>query len=103
MTLLHPQSLLASKMMQYVSSGGNHYHPALLSPIRTSTEPWALLEQQKEAMTALGHTENEGVDREKHWLGVLKGKNRLGLETPQIVAWNHGTWSKHHIPNPPPT
>ena len=48
-TLLHPQSLLASKTTQCVLSGGNHYHPALLSPNRTPTEPQALLERRNEA------------------------------------------------------
>ena len=85
-TSMSPEGSLASKTTKYVSSGGNHYHPALLSLNRTPAEPWAHSEWRNEAMTALGHTENEGAGNQ---FSVWKGKDRLASETPHIAAWDH--------------
>src|SRR6266508_606841 len=98
-TSISPEGSLASKTTKYVSSGGNHYHPALLSPNRTPAEPWAHSERRNEATTALGHTENEGAGNQ---FGVWKGKDRLASETPHIVAWDHvATEAPAHSMNKP--
>src|SRR6266511_2502600 len=98
-TSMSPEGSLASKTTKYVSSGGNHYHLALLSPNRTPAEPWAHSEWRNEATTALGHTKNEGAGNQ---FGVWKGKDRLASETPHIVAWDHvATEAPAHSMNKP--
>jgi len=83
---MSPEGSLALKTTKYVSSGDNHYHPALLSPNRTPAEPWAHSEQRNEATTALEHTKNEGAGNQ---FSVWKGKDRLASETLHIAAWDH--------------
>ena len=97
MTLLHSRSPLASETTQSALSGGHHHLLTPPGPARTYPEPIALAKWPNVASLTSKHDGNEEIDNGKHLLGVLKGKDRLGLETmPRIVAREHDKWCNYH-------
>jgi len=86
------RSSCASKITQNVLSSGDYHHPTLPGLSRTNAD----------APRSFKHGLNEGFDEGKHLLGVLKGKDRLASETPQIAAWDHvATEAPAHSMNEP--